>query len=333
MEVRLSKVRDNPYNTRTDYGDLDGLKASITRLGLTQPFIVRESDEGYELAFGSRRYRALLEMGKKTVEVEVRKISNPDMVMLAICENTHRKDLNPVEQARAYERGLNATGLELGDFSKTIGVSRTKIKEYLNILNLPKKILDNVGDYSVAELTSMGRMQNLSQSLRIVLENALSNRQIGARFLEQITFSCESIYGSILPTKTKADLCSEVILHDYSALPPDNYRDIKTFSDELLRQSLTKYTQGLAKTAAARAKSPAPGSRTRIKRVTDIVHIDQRLEDVTTRVSETAASIKKAIEKDYYQKASDRKKSKFRTAVRHLVSGIEEILGNERFRS
>jgi len=329
MKVKLSQIKHNPYNTRRDYGDLGGLKSSIEHFGLTQPFLVREVEEGYELTFGSRRYEALREMGKKEVEVEVRQINNADMSMLAICENAHRKDLNPVEQAKAYERGLSTTNLELTPFARAIGVSPLKVRDYLTILALPQKILDNVDRYNITQLVSMGKLQQMSQSVRIMLENTLENRHISSRFLDEITFSCQSIFESILPLKTKKDLCGEVIFHDYSGLPPDNYKDIKTFSDVLLSQAIAKHTQGLAKTAAARAKLSYIGPGTRIRRVTDIVHIDQKLEDVTTRISETTASIKKAIRNDYYPKASKRKQGKFKTAVHHLVSGIEEILGNE----
>lgn len=330
MKVKLDKIKHNPYNTREDYGDLSGLKASIERLGLTQPFLVREIDEEYELAFGSRRYEALKQMGAKEVEVEIRNISSPDMAMLSICENVHRKDLNAVEQARAYERGLRATGLSLDKFAETIGEGYGKVKDYLAVLNLPKSILDKTDKYGKMQLIALGRLDELSTNIRIMLENALENKEISTRFLREVVNSCESVYASNLPLKIKKELCGEVIFHDYSALPPENYRDIKTFSEVMLEKSITKYQEGLKKTEKARTRLKGQVPRIAvIRKIKDIVHVDQELDDITEQIRESGSSIQKAIRNNYYSQASRRSRGKFRTAVNHLVSGIEEILENE----
>lgn len=332
MKVKLSQIKHNPYNTREDYGDLSGLKASIERLGLTQPFLVRKIDEGYELAFGSRRYEALKEMGVKEVEVDVKEIKSQDMAMLSICENVHRKDLNAVEQARAYDRGMRATKLSLNEFSRIIGVGEYTIKGYLGILRLPKKITEKPDKYTKTQLVCLGRTQEFSESVRIMLENLLENKSLGGLFLNEIVASCGSIFSSSLPLKTKKELCGEVVFHDYSSLPPENYKDIRTFSDAILGTTVAKYQVGLERTKKARAARDRKGTKRReeqIKKVTDIVHIDQKLDDITIRIRETASSVQRAVRGDYYQKASRKSKGKFKTAVNHLVSGIEKILENE----
>ena len=137
------------------------------------------------------------------------------------------------------------------------------------------------------------------------------------------------MFASSLPLDTKKDLCYEVIFHDYSSLPPENFKDIRTFSDTLVSKAIAKYQKGLIKTKKAREalKREKPREQN-IRKVTDIVHVDQKLEDITIRLRESAAGVQKAIRNDYYKKASKRSQGKFKTAVNHLVSGIEEILKN-----
>src|SRR3989338_1126685 len=154
MKVGLGSIRLNPYNTREDFGDLGGLIASVKKFGLTQPLLVRKSNGSYELAFGGRRYEALKSIGHKEVDVEVRQISDEDMAMLALCENVHRKDLSPVELARAYQVGLKATKLSINAFAQVVGETDTKISSYLKILNLPNRILEKQDKYDVTQLIS-----------------------------------------------------------------------------------------------------------------------------------------------------------------------------------
>ena len=332
MKAKLSQITHNPYNTRKDYGDLSGLQSSIKKFGLTQPFLTRKTSKGYELAFGSRRYMALKQMGKKEVDIEVREIDQKDMALLALCENIHRKDLNAVELARAYNVGLKTSDMSLHFFARTIGVSDSTVKDYLSILKLPQQILNKADKYNNAQLICLGKLQNLSTGTRVMLENVLENKPLSAQFLRQITTSCECIYESNLPDKTKKELAGEVIFHDYSNLPPENYKDIRTFSDAIFGRAITKHQEGLRKTQKAREKLKPKRGKPRVRKVTkitDIVHIDKKLEDVTDIIRAGDASVQKAIKNDYYEKASKRTQKKFRTAVNHLVSGIEKILEND----
>ena len=327
MKVRLDQIKNNPYNTREDYGDLSGLKVSIKKFGLTQPLLTRKTERGYELAFGGRRYEALRQIGQEEVDIEVRNISQKDMAILSLCENVHRKNLNAVEQAKAYNSGLVTTKLPLEEFARTIGVATQTIREYLGILGLPQNILRRANKYKNFQLIGLGKLQNKSKSLRIMLENLLENKSISVQFLRQIVSSCESIYSSNLSMKVKKQLCGEVIFHDYSLLPPENYHDIRTFSNSILGKAITKHQKGLIKTETARKKLAKTKVRKRpIRKVTDIVHIDQKLDDITSSLREANSSIQKTIRNNYYGEASKRSQRKFRTVVNHLVSGLEKIL-------
>lgn len=327
MKVQLDQIKQNPYNTREDYGDLTGLKKSIKKFGLTQPFLSRKTDEGYEIAFGSRRYEALKGLGYKEVDIEIRDISSSDMAILSLCENVHRKDLNAVELASAYRRGLDTTKLQLDDFAETIGENKSKIKDYLTILDLPKEILKTPNKYSKGQFIALGKLNQLNKGVRIMFENQISNVSLSTHFVEQIVNSCESIFACGLPERKKKDLCWEIIRHDYSALSPDNYKDIRTLSDSLLKGAIEKYQQNLNKYNIKPGRKQR-GNRSSLRTIKDIIHLDKKLDDVTLRVSETGANIQKAIQRNYYSNASKRSQKKFKTAVNHLVSGIEKILQN-----
>jgi hypothetical protein len=157
-----------------------------------------------------------------------------------------------------------------------------------------------------------------------MLENALGNKTIGTKFLTEIIASCERIFSSILPNKKKVELCGDIILHDYSSLSPENYRDIRTFANALFSDALRGYQENLAKTEQARKVRGK--NRKVIRGVKHIVHVDRELDDLGSRMRNLATDVNKANGKDYYKQASMRSKRKFKVSVNKLVSGIEGIL-------
>ncbi len=323
MKVNISKITKNPYNTREDFGDLSGLKESIKKYGMFQPYLVRKNEDGeYELIFGSRRLECERQLGSTAIDIELRETSDADMAILALCENVHRKDLLPVELAKAYQKGLSATKLSVNAFSKMIGESPTKISDYLGILELPDSILKKQEKYSVTQLVSLGKLQSKSRSARIMLENVLSQNEISSNFLKQIVSGCEAVYASALPENKKRDLSSEIISQDYSHVPPENAKDITTYADSLLENAVVAYQDNLRKTEKARSLR----GKKKIKNVYDIVHFDKKIDALSMRLREAVPYIQRALEKKYYAKASKRSRGKLKTAVNHVVSGLEKLL-------
>jgi len=329
MKVGLGSIRLNPYNTREDFGDLGGLIASVKKFGLTQPLLVRKSNGSYELAFGGRRYEALKSIGHKEVDVEVRQITDEDMAMLALCENVHRKDLSPVELARAYQVGLKATKLSIGEFAKIVGDSDVKIGAYLKILNLPDKILKRQDKYDTTQLISLGRINGISSRLRVVLENILGEREINTRFLKEIVRSCEAIFAANVPHKRKFMIAGEVISQDYSHLPPENYRDISAFADTLLEREIIRYSRELQRTEKARKKLKIGKGKMSVRKVQDISNPNRELDLVAGSLRKADTDVRRAIRKQYYINAAEASQRKFRTVVNNLVSDLEKILNDK----
>ncbi len=141
-EIELSRITSNPYQPRTswDEKELADLAESIRENGIIQPIIVRPKDKGFELIAGERRFRAAKLVSLKTIPALIRQASDDELLELALVENIHRTDLNPIERAQAYKKFLKTFYLTQEDAAKRLGESRTVIANHLRLLDLPSEI-------------------------------------------------------------------------------------------------------------------------------------------------------------------------------------------------
>ncbi|MFC7327951.1 ParB/RepB/Spo0J family partition protein [Marinactinospora rubrisoli] len=138
-EIALSSVTPNPRQPRQHFDEeaLAELTASITEVGLLQPIVVRKLDGGrYELIMGERRWRASQAAGLRQIPAIVRETSDDDLLRDALLENLHRQQLNPLEEAAAYQQLLDDFGATHDELAKRIGRSRPHITNTLRLLNL-----------------------------------------------------------------------------------------------------------------------------------------------------------------------------------------------------
>ena len=144
--IRISDIQKNPYQPRKEFSKekIQELAQSIKENGLIQPIIVRQSPViGYEILAGERRYRASIEAGLSEVPVIIKKLSNQDMMVHSIIENLQREDLNPIEEAKAYQ-SLIDKGYTHADIAEKMGKSRPYITNLVRLLTLPNFILKEV---------------------------------------------------------------------------------------------------------------------------------------------------------------------------------------------
>ena len=142
-EIPLELLDPNPYQTRTNMDEtaLEELAASIRASGVLQPIVVRYIDGGrYQLIAGQRRWAASQRAGKATIPALVRQVSNEQAMEMTIIENLQREDLNPMEQARAFERLSNEFGLTQEQMSLRTGKDRASISNFLRLLRLPEYV-------------------------------------------------------------------------------------------------------------------------------------------------------------------------------------------------
>jgi len=144
--IQLSEIQKNPYQPRKEFSEekIQELAQSIKENGLIQPIIVRQSPViGYEILAGERRYRASIEAGLTEVPVIIKKLSDQDMMVHSIIENLQREDLNPIEEAKAYQ-SLIDKGYTHADIAAKMGKSRPYITNLVRLLTLPDFILNEV---------------------------------------------------------------------------------------------------------------------------------------------------------------------------------------------
>lgn len=184
-EIPVEEIDRNPYQTRTrmDEAALVELAASIQSAGVVQPIVVRKIDGGrYQLIAGQRRWAAAQRAGKRTVPAIVRVVSAEQALEMTIIENLQREDLNPMEQARAYERLAKEFALTQEQMAQKTGKDRASVANYLRLLKLPFEVQVEIenGPLTLGHakvLMSLESPELIAKVAKVVVEDALSVRQ------------------------------------------------------------------------------------------------------------------------------------------------------------
>jgi ParB family chromosome partitioning protein len=158
--LALADIRPHPGQPRRYFDEeaLDDLARSIAQRGVIQPVIVRPRKQGgYELVAGERRWRAAQRARLHEIPAIVRELSDPDTLALALIENIQREDLNPVEEAEAYQRLVGDQGYTPVEVARMVDKSRSHIANLMRLLALPQPVLKMVADKSL----SMGHARAL----------------------------------------------------------------------------------------------------------------------------------------------------------------------------
>lgn len=142
-EIPLGEIDRNPFQTRTRFEEaaLTELAASITATGVVQPILVRPLPNGrFQLIVGERRFLASKKAGKQTIPAILRQVSDAQAMEITIVENLQRTDLNPMEQARAYDRLSREFKLTQEQMAQRTGKDRASVANFLRLLRLPDEI-------------------------------------------------------------------------------------------------------------------------------------------------------------------------------------------------
>src|SRR5439155_12620726 len=138
----IERVRPNPMQPRTemDSDKLEELAVSIRQQGIVQPIVVRKMGYDYELIAGERRLQAARRAGLNEIPAVIRDVPDAQLLELALIENIQREELNPIDEARAYARLLEAMGVTQQALAARVGKDRATISNALRLLNLPEGI-------------------------------------------------------------------------------------------------------------------------------------------------------------------------------------------------
>ncbi|MBT2617342.1 MULTISPECIES: ParB/RepB/Spo0J family partition protein [Bacillaceae] len=184
-EIKLRELRPNPYQPRKSFRleAIEELKQSIMEHGILQPIIARKSIKGYEIVAGERRYRAAKEAGLETVPVVVRELSEQQMMELAILENLQREDLNPIEEAAAYQTLLEKLEFTQEQLANRLGKSRPHIANHVRLLSLPEGIRRYISDGEISmghgrALLGLKKKEMLKPVADKILKEGMNVRQL-----------------------------------------------------------------------------------------------------------------------------------------------------------
>lgn len=160
QEVDVDLIEPNPDQPRTNFSEakLDELAQSIRSNGIVQPMLLRRISSGrYQIVAGERRWRAAQRAGLHKVPAVIRNISDDKLLELALIENIQRQELNPIEEAMAYQRLIHSLGLTQDEVARQVGKERSSIANYLRLLKLPSDIQKMLEE----EAISMGHARAL----------------------------------------------------------------------------------------------------------------------------------------------------------------------------
>lgn len=160
-EIKISEIRSNPYQPRKAFNEtsLQEMALSIKEHGVIEPIIVKKTIKGYELVAGERRTKASKIAGLETIPAVIRDFNDQEMMEIALLENIQREDLNPIEEATAYQKIIELGGFTQEEFAKKFGKSRSHVTNMLGILELPETVKNYVMDGKI----SMGHARALSK--------------------------------------------------------------------------------------------------------------------------------------------------------------------------
>ena len=187
-EVDLDAIVPGPMQPRThfDEGALEGLADSIRSQGIIQPLLVRRVGDRYELIAGERRWRAARLAGLPKVPVVVKDVPDKDLLEIALIENIQRENLNPIEEAQAYQRLIETVGLTQESLAARVGRDRSYITNYLRLLKLCEDVKKHVaeGRLSAGHARAIAALLDVEAQRRVAQQ--VIHRSLSVRVTEQL---------------------------------------------------------------------------------------------------------------------------------------------------
>ncbi|PWH17321.1 MAG: stage 0 sporulation protein J [Ardenticatenia bacterium] len=170
VDIPLDQLQPNPMQPRHDMRpeELEELAASIRAHGVIQPLVVTRTDQGYQIITGERRWRAAQLAGLESVPAIIKETTPREMLELALVENIQRADLNPLEEASAYQQLMDEFGLTQEEVAVQVGKSRVAVANTVRLLKLPDEVKEalTAGAISAGHARALLALPTVEQQLR-----------------------------------------------------------------------------------------------------------------------------------------------------------------------
>jgi ParB family chromosome partitioning protein len=184
--IEVSLIRPNPYQPRADFDEQEirSLSESLKRQGLLQPVVVRSVPGGlFQLIAGERRWRAAKLAGFERIPFIVRQVDDQKMLELALVENLQRRDLNPMEKARAFKQLMQLNNWTQESLADAVGLGRPTVANFMRLLEAPLEVQEAVSRGTLTmgharALLSISQRAAMLQMLRRIIEEDLSVREV-----------------------------------------------------------------------------------------------------------------------------------------------------------
>jgi ParB family chromosome partitioning protein len=192
--VQTEKIKPNPFQPRENFDSqsIGELAQSIKEKGVIQPLLVRQKGDYYELIAGERRLRAANLLHLKEIPIIIKNVEDKDSLELALIENIQRQDLNPIEEAHAYQYLIDKFAVTQEKISEVLGKARVTITNTLRLLKLPQEIQEEIknGRLSFAHGRALLELEDQDQQRRLMQEVIL--KVLSVRELENLIKSMRS---------------------------------------------------------------------------------------------------------------------------------------------
>jgi len=184
----IEELVPNRYQARKDFDPEEhkSLVASIRKSGIIQPIVARRYDGGYEIIAGERRWRAAQEAGLKSVPVIIRDAGEQDAAVFSLIENLLRANLNPMEEAEAFQRLMTEFALSHEAISAAVGKERSTVTNALRLLKLPKEIREALakGKLSAGHARAILALETVEEQARLF--RAILSKGLNVREAEEL---------------------------------------------------------------------------------------------------------------------------------------------------
>lgn len=228
FEIKVSELNTNIEQPRKNFDDdkLNELAGSIQKHGIIQPIIVKKENGMYSIVAGERRWRAAKIAGLEKIPVVIKEITNKEVMEIALIENIQREDLNPIEEAEAYNKLLKEYDITQEELSKTIGKSRSAISNTMRLLMLQ----EDVRMYLINEEITSGHARALLSISNLEIQKRVAKEIIEKELNVRET---EKLVKSVIEEKDKKKKKKEVVQQE------EEYKEIENMLKDCLGTKVT----------------------------------------------------------------------------------------------